>query len=154
LRSRDATFRASRPRPFSGRLLARILVPVLAFVLATFAAWQLADRGLWLRDLRDTVDRVEVRQEKHPPVDNVHLVHLEGGDVLHVDADIANELGPGSRLRARAARSLTVDDRILERTPSHDLKAAAVVLPLMVLLVVLVACRGTSRHRGNTRLTR
>ena len=80
-----------------------------------------------------TVTAIEVRPEKHPGVDDVWLVTI-GERRLHVDAEAAKTLTPGSRLaKAAWARTLSVDARPLRLELSRDARAMLVVMPLIVL---------------------
>jgi len=46
------------------------------------------------------VDDIEVRQEKHPGVDDVYLVTI-GDKTLHLDADVAIELSTNSKVEKK-----------------------------------------------------
>ena len=116
-----------------GRAAATVLA--LAVAMAAVVAASMASRGLYGVALDGVVARVEVRHEKRPPADDVHLVHVDG-NLVHVDAALAARLRRGDRVeKRRLAGAARVEGRRVELSPSRDLRRSAIVLPAMLVLV-------------------
>jgi hypothetical protein len=115
---------------------------VLTVALAALALASMASRGLFGVAMNGTISRIEVRHEKHPPIDDVHLVHIHG-DTTHVDRALALILERGDRVgKGRFDRTLEIGDREIELRASTDLRRAMIVIPLTVLLTAtLLALR-------------
>lgn len=92
----------------------------------------------------------EVRHEKHPGVDDVHLIQT-GKDSYHVDASVAERLNRGDRIEKDAwSKTLLVNSEEVELGVSQDLKRMLIVMPLLlVLLVVLLSTKRSSRTPGS-----
>lgn len=120
---------------------------VLAAAFAVIAVTATISRSLIPRAMDGTVDRVEVRTEKHPGIDDVWLVHVNG-DVIHVDATTATDLEQGAELQKAAwSRTLTVDGQAIDLHLSHDARTMLWVMPL-TLLCVAGAAMADSRRRS------
>lgn len=78
------------------------------------------------------VDSIEIRNEKHPGVDDVHLVGV-GGRVLHLDKAFVQQLEEGDTVRKRPwSTSGKVGGKTLKLGASRDFYG-------MVFAMVLVA---------------
>ena len=96
--------------------------------------------------LEGTVSRVELRHEKHPRVDDVHLVWL-GGRAVHLDPAIAEQLRAGDRISKKPGQAHLPTPRGPLRLPlSRDFKGMAVLMPLMVLIAAGLVVGQTARH--------
>ena len=92
-----------------------------------------------------TITAVELRREKHPGIDDVHLVHT-GKDTYHVDAAVALHLDTGDAIQKSAwSRSLLVDDEEVHLEPSRDFRGMLVVMPVVLLTLFI----GLARERGS-----
>ena len=81
------------------------------------------------------VSEIEVRREKHPGLDDVHLVHVDGS-VRHLDAEIALQLAPGDRVSTAAWRSeLRTPRGTLALGLSKDAQRMALAMPLLLALI-------------------
>lgn len=110
---------------------AALLALVVGFVATAVGA--VVHRSLIPRSLHATVTAVEVRHEKHPGIDDVWLLHLDG-EPVHVDARTAQRLSEGSRVRKEAwQESLTVDGEARPLELSDDARAMLKVMPVIVL---------------------
>jgi hypothetical protein len=94
------------------------------------------------------VESLEVRREKHPGVDDVHLL-VVGGRTIHVDAAVARAVERGAELHKDAwSATLRVDAAPRRLSPSRDTTGMMVVMP--VVLLVLGALLLTAQPRGPT----
>jgi hypothetical protein len=119
--------------------VALLLVAVVLF--AALAAWSLAVRSTIPIPLDGTVTSIETRHEKHPGVDDVWLVAIDG-DQRQLDSEIAEGLSVGDHVAKERwdtrldlngeARSLHLSDdsrAMLFFAPILALTAAALALP-------------------------
>ncbi|MEZ6010222.1 MAG: hypothetical protein R3F05_21005 [Planctomycetota bacterium] len=122
----------------------RVHLLILAVLLAAGnVAWTFMRSGVPF-SLEGTVERIEVRREKHPGLDDVHLVTI-GGQTLHVDADVAGALREGDRVSKQAwSWSLSTPREQVRLGLSNDARGMLVAMPLLVLLG-LVALRWGAR---------
>ena len=110
-----------------------LLCLALAFAALNIAA--MLGRSLIPRSLDAAVERIEVRPEKRPGVDDVWLVHLDGRAV-HVDAEIAEGLRAGDRLSKVAwSPTLRIDESTARLALSRDARGM-----LWVMVVTFLAC--------------
>lgn len=80
------------------------------------------------------VTDIELLQEKHPGIDDVHLVHMEDR-TLHVDASVAERVTVGDSLHKSAwSTSLVVGSNELRLEPSRDFRGMLVVMVIVVLI--------------------
>jgi len=109
-----------------------------SIALALLGLAAMASRGLYGVALDGRVERIEIRHEKHPPIDDVHLVYVNG-DSTHVDRQLARQFSRGVPLhKGRLDNSVTIGGRTVDLRASTDLRRAAVVMPLMLLLIALL----------------
>ncbi len=121
---------------------AALLVAAVGFALCN--VWATFSRSLIPTTIEGPVERVEVRREKHPGVDDVWLVHV-GGRRLHVDAQTAAQLETGLPLRKQAwRRTLFAGGRPI---PLHVSAEATGMLLVMPLTLVSAAAAAWSRTR-------
>ena len=112
---------SQRPRPSHGSVrLALALVAATVVVFAGVGAWSAWARSSIPMAIDAEVTSLEVRTEKHPGVDDVWLVGLDG-ETHHLDAAVARRLPVGARVsKDRFARAMTVDGDRVELAPSDD----------------------------------
>jgi len=127
-----------------------LLLVIMAVLFAALGAWSLAARSTIPLALDGTVTQVEVREEKHPGVDDVWMVSIDG-EPRHLDSELAAELEVGDRIRKdRWETHLDVNDATRDLVLSDDARAMFGVAPLSLLLAALLALPGrwfTSRRR-------
>lgn len=88
--------------------------------------------------LDGVVESIEVREEKHPGVDDVWLVSV-GGRRVHADAGIASQLAEGERVdKARWDRRLRVDGTAMPLRLSSDATGMLWVMPVVLLALAAV----------------
>lgn len=93
------------------------------------------------------VEDVEVRQEKHPGIDDVWLIHVAGRR-LHVDAGLATQLSEGQHIAKDAwQRRLTVDGTTAPLGLSSDALGMLWLMPLLLIGVVILLWSPASRRR-------
>lgn len=130
------------PETATARRTVVVILVTLAALFAALAAWSLAARSTIPLPLDGTVTQVEVREEKHPGVDDVWMVYIDG-DPRHLDAELAAALEVGDRIsKDRWETSLVVNDTTRDLTLSDDARAMFGVAPLSVLLAVLLGLPG------------
>lgn len=125
---------------------ARLVLLILAVAFGATAVIASISRSLIPRDVDATVQRVEVRHEKHPGVDDVWIVHLDD-DAVHVDAAIAQRLERGMALRKDAwDTTLTAGGENVSLHLSREARGMLWVMPLAVLSAAALS-RGWRRRR-------
>lgn len=95
------------------------------------------------------VEKIEVRREKHPGLDDVHLVTI-GGRTLHVDAGVAGTLREGDRASKHAwSWRLSTPRGEVTLGLSNDARGMLVAMPLLVLLScvgLFFGCRPSAKQ--------
>lgn len=90
--------------------------------------------------LDDRVVTKEVRREKHPGEDDVHMLRLHGGRQLHVDAPIYAAIKEGQILKKAAwSRELQHDGQTLPLEWSRDFGGMAWAMPIILLIMFATA---------------
>lgn len=88
--------------------------------------------------LSGRVERVDVRGEKHPGLDDVHLVTI-AGRTTHLDAGVASQLRVGDVVSKGAWSTTIATPRgQVELVLSQDFRRMAVSMPLILLLVFVL----------------
>lgn len=123
------------------RVVVGVLI-ILAVFFAALGAWSLAARSAIPLALEGTVTQVEVREEKHPGVDDVWMVYINE-EPRHLDSELAAELEAGDRIsKDRWGTSLVVNGTTTSLEFSDDARAMFGVAPLSVLMATLLALPG------------
>ncbi|HVM16808.1 MAG TPA: hypothetical protein VM290_04460 [Gaiellaceae bacterium] len=113
-----------------------VAIVAVAATLAALGLAAMAARGLYGVAVAGVVTRIEVRHEKRPPVDDVHLLHLDGR-VVHVDGRVADAVRVGDRVEKGVLETrLRVEGEAVPLAPSVDLRRSLVALPVLLALVV------------------
>lgn len=100
-------------------------------------------------ELDGVVTRLETRSEKHPGIDDVHLLHLSSRETIQVDAEVAHHLRRGDRVvKRRWGTRLTTQRGSFALTPSADLRGMLAAMPLVLALTVLASRRKRSGRDG------
>ena len=87
------------------------------------------------------VEGVEVRREKHPGLDDVHLVRISGCET-HLDAGTASLIRVGDEIRKPAwSATLTTPQGTSSIRLSRDFRRMTVAMPLVTLLVLFLLRR-------------
>ena len=85
-------------------------------------------------ELRGRVDGFERMVEKHPGLDDVYLVQIEGR-TIHLDTELACLFIPGTVVEKPAwGTQMQLRGRPVKLKPSRDFRGMAVVMPLALLL--------------------
>ena len=105
--------------------------------------------NIWFTAARSTIPlaldaqlvKKEMREEKHPPKDSVHLLHFAGeGPPLHVDAAIFAAVEPGEQLQKEAwQRELRHNGETLALVWSDDFQGMLRAMPLLLLIMIATA---------------
>ena len=128
----------------------RVALALIAAVVVAFAAagtWALVARSTIPVAIDAEVTSVEVRGEKHPGVDDVWLVGLDGR-THHFDAAVARAVAVGDRVvKERFSRTLLVDGEPVPLRLSDDARAMLWVAPGTAVVTVAVAALLGKRRR-------
>lgn len=112
----------------------RWLLLGLGLGMAGLNVWVTLARSTIPARLQATVIGVEVLPEKHPGVDDVWMVTLDG-ERFQADRAVAQHLAPGQRVEKAAwSRALQVDGHAVPLSFSADAHAMWIAMPLLVLL--------------------
>ncbi len=112
------------------------------------------ERSLIPVELDATLLAKRIAHEKHPGIDDAHLVELRLGDgqteTLEVDAPVFAAIGTGDRLReSRGERLLRINARSLDLEPSSDAKAMRILIaPFFGPAALAVGLRSWVRDSG------
>lgn len=124
----------------SPKHLSAIGLVLLALIFAGANLWLAAARSTIPLALDTTVLRKETRHEKHPPKDDVCLLHTSSQGTLHVDQEVFDAVTPGERLHKAAwSRQLLRGDQPMALEYSADFRGMLFVMPIFVLVVVTVS---------------
>jgi hypothetical protein len=124
----------------------------LAALFAALGAWSLTARSAIPLSVDGTVTNIEVREEKHPGVDDVWMVSIDGKD-RHLDAALASDLQVGDTVtKERWETGLSVNGTTRDLDLSGDARAMLGLAPVMVLVAIVLTVpshRFTRRPREN-----
>lgn len=113
----------------------------LAVLLCVGNLWTTFFRSGIPLGIEGRVDSLETRTEKHPGVDDVHLVGV-GGRVLHLDKAFVQQLAVGDTLRKRPwSTSARVGGKTLKLGASRDFYGMVVAMLLLTGTAWLVTTR-------------
>ena len=116
----------------------RLYLLVLLLALALANLWSTFHRSGIPVALSGRVERVELRTEKHPGLDDVYLVRV-GGRTTHLDADVASLFEVGADVQKAAwSRSLTTSRGVQQISVSTDFKRMTIAMPLIVALGLIL----------------
>jgi hypothetical protein len=88
--------------------------------------------------LDGTVTKIQNRVEKHPGIDDVHLVTI-GGQTLVMDRAVAGHLDVGDTVQKDAwSRTLRTQRETVKLSPSSDVWGMVITMPLVILLCGLL----------------
>jgi hypothetical protein len=122
-----------------------VLVAVAAFALGNLAVTLL--RSTIPIALNGPVTHLETRAEKHPGVDDVHLLTV-GGRKLQIDAAVADRLRVGDVIDKRGwSRTLHTPRGDVRLEPSADVWGMAVAMPIVCAVSTILAVRRRLRQR-------
>ena len=118
-----------------------LLLFALAALLAGVNTWHTAARSTIPLALDAEVLGKEVRSEKHPGKDDVHLLWLAGRGALHVDREVYDHVKVGETLRKdRQSPQLRHGNQVLELRWSQDHEGMQRAMPICLgLLAGLLA---------------
>ena len=112
----------------------RWLLLGLGLGMAGLNVWVTLARSTIPARLEGTVVGVEVLPEKHPGVDDVWMVTLDG-ERFQADRAVAQHLAPGQRVQKAAwSRVLDVSGRTVPLSCSADAHGMWIAMPLLALL--------------------
>lgn len=125
--------------PDAERRTAVVLLLAMAFIFSELGAWSLAERSTIPISLDGTITDIEVRSEKHPGVDDVWIVWINGTG-HHLDAAIASEMSVGEDVsKERWQKHLVVDGAKRPVSLSGEARAMLYLSPVMMLLCAALA---------------
>ena len=128
--------------------VALLLVAVVLF--AALAAWSLAVRSTIPMALDGTVTSIETRHEKHPGVDDVWLVAIDG-DQRHLDTEIAVGLSVGDHLeKERWDTHRRGEQRGAVAAPEQRSRAMLFLAPILALTAAVLAAAPRRSGAGTT----
>jgi hypothetical protein len=91
--------------------------------------------------LNGTVTRLETRTEKHPGVDDVHLLTV-GGRELQIDAEVAGLLHVGDAIEKKPwSRTLRTPRGIVRLNPSADVWGMTMAMPIIAAASAILVLR-------------
>lgn len=128
------------------RLAAAIVAAAAA--LAALGIWTPFARSLIPISLDGVVTHHHIKYEKHPGLDDVYLVRVDGGRRLVVDRVVGSQLGVGETVRKRAmSTTLSTDGGAVPLHLSDDARGMAVVMPSALIAVIAALRFGNAREK-------
>lgn len=128
---------------FEARWLDRVAAMILLLLGAALVVgnlWYTAARSTIPLALDGRIASREIRHEKHPGSDDVCLLTLADGRVLHVDAEVYAALGDGQSIHKRAwERTLVHDGQPLPLTWSADARGMWPTMGVALLALIVLA---------------
>lgn len=122
----------------SRRAAALILIAV-AFMFAALGAWALVARSAIPFHLDGTVTSIDVREEKHPGVDDAWFVGVNGDD-QHLDTALAKTLRIGDTVaKSRWDTTMIVNGQSRSLHLSNDAEAMLLLAPAAILTCAALA---------------
>ena len=123
----------------ANRFVAIILVAI-GLALCVGNLWFTASRTTIPLSLDLTVVDTEIRHEKHPGFDDVHLIRASNGNVMVVDGVIYHEIAAGERItKERWSRELTIGEQQVNLNWSADARGMMWAMPTTAAVLVIVA---------------
>lgn len=123
----------------ANRFVAIILVAI-GLALCIGNLWFTAARTTIPLALDLTVVDKEIRHEKHPGFDDVHLVRASNGNVMVVDGVIHDAISLGERItKERWSRQLNIGEQQLDLNWSADVRGMMWAMPTTAAVLVVVA---------------
>ena len=112
-----------------------VILAFVALVLAAGNLYETVHRSTIPLALDGRVESEELRREKHPGVDDVHLLTVDK-ETVHVDAHVAGLVSEGDELQKDAwSSTLMVDNSLHDLPLSSDAQSMFIVMPLLLLVV-------------------
>jgi hypothetical protein len=125
-----------------------VILVAVALALAIGNSYETFRRSTIPLGIEGSVESLEVRREKHPGVDDVHLLVVQG-KTIHVDAEVASVLNRGAELQKDAwSPSLRIDQVSHQLSPSRDSRGMLVVMPVVLLVLAGLLYTGVSRPQS------
>ena len=113
---------------------------LVCLLLAAGNLWITARRSTIPLELNDVVLKKEVRREKHPGYDDVHLLHFQSGRVLEVDEQVFDAVRDGDLIEKSAwARDLRHGSHTSQLSWSRDFRGMTWAMPIVVLILGVTA---------------
>lgn len=104
--------------------------------------WATLDRSTAPRAIDARVTELRTITEKHPGLDDTHLVRLDDGRRMQVDKTVFALLTPGAHVTKDAwAWRITVDGEPHPIAASPDLRGMWVAMPTLMAMVIALAIR-------------
>jgi hypothetical protein len=121
---------------------------ILGVSFAGANLWFAAARSTIPLELHGTVTRKQRLIEKTPGVDDVHIVTLDSGRRIQVDAHVFNAIAEGQSINKAAwARTLQVGDRAFALSWSRDVRGMLWAMPLTLVIAVVLGMMAVDRPR-------
>jgi hypothetical protein len=124
----------------SHSFLALAFLLLIGALLAVGNVWIAAKRSTIPLELHEAVAKKEVRREKHPDHDDVHLLCFQSGRVLEVDRQVFEAVHEGERIEKSVwARELRHGAHALQLFWSRDYQGMTRAMPMVVLILGITA---------------
>ncbi len=96
-------------------------------------------------EINGVVSTLEIRHEKHPGIDDIYLVTIDGRR-YHVDSDLGTQLLPATEVeKSRWSRTMKTSEGPIRLSLSRDAASMLVAMPLLVSVGLLLMRRGFRR---------
>lgn len=113
---------------------------LIGVLLAAGNVWIAAKRSAIPLELHETVAKKEVRREKHPGHDDVHLLYFQSGRVLEVDRQVFEAVHDGERIEKSVwTRELRHGAHASQLFWSRDFQGMTRAMPIAVLILGITA---------------
>ena len=107
--------------------------------------WTTLNRSTVPLSFDGVVTDVELREEKHPGVDDVYILYL-GSDAFVIDSEVASQIKTGDRVQKDAwSTDLRVNGESVTLGTSRDFEGMVIAMPL-IMAAILFTLKGRSSH--------
>ena len=123
---------------------------VIGLLLCAGNLWFTAARTTIPLSLQLTVVDKEIRHEKHPGFDDIHLLRFSDGEVMVVDGAIFEAIAAGDPImKDRWSRTFHVGNREIPLEWSADVRGMMWVMPAAALRLFILAFPARAKARGD-----
>ncbi len=121
-------------------MLPMIVLVSLGVIFSGANVWFTAARSTIPLSIQGVISQKQLLIEKHPGVDDVYVITLDGNRKLHVDAILYDALLEKQSIAKKAwENSILVDGNVVPLTWSSDARAMIWAMPCTLLICLAVA---------------
>ena len=134
------------------RYLFMLLIATIG--LSGLDLWCTCTRALIPMSINATIQKLELRNEKHPGIDDVCLMRISDNRLIQIDSHVYEELSVGDRLeKDRGDRDLSVNGAAVRLEWSQDTRGMARALPVVLTVALALTAMAALRQTSDRHIT-